>query len=201
MYTGVLISIVLASSVAFAAGGEDEFDQVAVKQKQLRVAINTKNELSDEIANLEKVSAERARHIKSLDVQLKAARQELAEQQAVTEQARARAAVLQKTEAELAAEVAKVSEQLALHEAANLKSDEEERAELKKIDEQRAAEMKKKAQLTAQISKLKTRKQKHVDKKRVANEQVDELYRVNARLYDKIKGRLPAVQVVAETPE
>ncbi len=197
MRTGVIVSIMFLSCVAFAA--EQEHDQLAVKQKQLQAANNTRNELADEIGELERVSAERARKIKALDIQLKNARYELAQQQAVTEQARARMDVLTKTEAELSEELVKVEEQLAVHTTANAKSDELERAELKKIDEQRSEELKKRTELTAQVAKLTGRKQKHIEKKRIANEQVDELYRYNSRLYDKLKGRLPSNQVVGET--
>lgn len=197
MFRGIIVSVIVASCAAFAA--EDEFDQLALKQRQLQAANNTTNQLQDEIAELERVSAERARKIKALDAQLKVARQELAQQQATNEQARERMAVLQKAEAELAAELAKVDEQLALHQAANAKSDEQERAELAQIDLQRKVELKKKAELTAQVAKLINRKPKHVQKKRVANEQVDELYRYNSRLYDKLKGRLPSMSIVGET--
>ena len=198
MRSGVIFSLILLSCSALA-GGEDEHDQMAAKQKQLQLANNTTNQLQDEIAELERVSAERARKIKALDIQLKNARQALAQQQALTEQARARAQAAQKMETDLSAELAKTQEQLTLYQRENAKEDEAEKAELQKIERERQAEQKKKAELSAQIAKLTGRKKKFVAQKRVANEQVDELYRYNSRLYDKIKNRRPAISIVSET--
>jgi len=181
MIMGFVLSLLLSTG-AHADSRGDELQEL----KQALIAANsTKDQLADEIAELERVSVERARKIKELKERLVIARRDLALKMNEAAQQRKHAGALE-------------AEMLAIE--ADIKNVEElEQSEMNSLEAMRKAELLKKEQLTALAAKLNIKKKKSAEKRDVAQQEVYNLQRENARLYDQIKSRGTKIRTTGET--
>jgi len=169
----------------------DEF----VDLKDSLVAINKEtSEIRGEIEDLERVSAERARNIKILKAKVQAATRHMERQQDELEKVRAQAATVQKAEAGIAAQAAAAEAQLAAvtKELDKVKADyakeaAKHKAKMAKIEADKKEELKRKAELTERVTNFEAHLRKDSVTRETAQQEVDNIYKGNERLYEKLK--------------
>lgn len=184
MVMGLIIS--LAVSFSANAGSARHTDELEDLKSQLHAANSTKDQLAEEIENLERISVERAQKIKELKERLIQARKELSQRMNEAAQQRKHADALDLEMKAIEGDIANVEEL--------------EKSELNSLEAMRKAELIKKEQLTQMAAKLNLKRKKHVENRAIAQEQVVELQRENQRLYDQIKARTPTrIRTTGET--
>lgn len=172
----MLMGIVFHLLVSPVYGGDGKFvDELQDLKAQLVAVNSTKDQLADEIANLEKLSSERARKIKEMKERLAQARRDLAQRLDEASSQRKHADALESELRALQADVRNVED---LH-----------KSEMNSLEAQRKAELLKKEQLTQMAAQLHLKKKKNAETRAVAQEQLAEIQRENQRLYDQIKSR------------
>ena len=202
-----LLSLIAAFLVGFQAQADDrDYDDLVVKKRQLVAINNNADQMSKEIADLDRVSAERAQNIKALNIRIQAARRSLEQQQAELSKVRAQAAAVEKIESaskeQLAtadAKLAEVNAQLTKIKDEYAKADAKHKSEMAKIDLEKKEELKKRAELNQRVANYENHLKKNSSTREQARESVDNVYKGNERLYEKLKGRQPS-ESAASTP-
>lgn len=181
-------------------------DELVLRREQLLALDNTADQLSKEIRDLERLSAERARNIKNLKAKIQEARHRVEQRQDQLEKIKAKADEVEKAEAaqnsELASIEAKlkdVNAQLAKVNEDYSKADARHKAKLSRIEKDKQEELKRRTELTRRVANFEEYVRRQTGQRDQAEADVQTLSRGNERLYDKLKGPQPAS--VAPVPE
>lgn len=182
-------------------------DELVARRERLLALENTEQSLKNEIVELERLSAHRARNIKLLKVKITETKQRIEQREEEAKKIRAKAETIENAEAalneQLAASAAKlktVDQELAKISADYSKAESRHKSRMAQIETEKQEELKRRTDLNRRVANFENFLRTRSAQREVAEVQVRDISRGNEKLYEKLKGPSAAPNPTPPSP-